>query len=145
VSGEVDLVPGRWTRAQQLAVAGCGAWSAFWTLVVGFVLLTPQRPAGVAGALVPAAISLVIGVLAYRGVRRIFWSALVYFTLTGLGAIWVPLRPQAHAGEDLLTLVVHALVADLPGLFVGGWLVAGLIRSGHTWSQVPRNASDHVE
>ncbi|MET9629690.1 hypothetical protein ABZX92_19730 [Lentzea sp. NPDC006480] len=119
----------RWTRPQQLAAAGYGVWSAFWTLFVGFVLLTPARPAGVLGALTPAAISLAIGVLAYRGVRWAFWPAMIYFTLVGLGAIWVPLRPQAHAGEDGLTLFVHAFVADLPGLFVGGWLVVALIRT----------------
>jgi hypothetical protein len=145
MSGNENLVPGPWTRPQQLSVAGYGVWSAFWTVIIGLVLLTPQRTAAVAGALVPAAISLVIGLLAYRGVRWIFWSALIYFTFTGLGAIWVPLRPRAHAGEDLLTLVVHAFVADLPGLVVGGWLLVGLIRYRHAWSQVPRNASDHVE
>lgn len=145
MSGKKDLVPGPWTRPQQLAVVAYGIWSAFWTLVIAFVLLTPLRPAVVSGAAIAALVCLVLGVLAYRGVRRVFWPALVYFTFTGLGAIWVPLRPQAHAGENLLTLIVHAFVADLPGLFVGGWLIVGLIRYRHTWSQVPRNAPDHVE
>lgn len=84
---------------------------------------------------------LLIAFFSYRRSNRAFWPAMIFFTFTGLGAIWVPLRPQAHVGEDTLTLIVHAFVDDLPGLFVGAWLIIDLIRFRHAWSQrsvVPR-------
>lgn len=137
---KLSLRSSSWTRPQQLAVTVYGIWSAFWTLVVGFVLLSPDRfvrPAGIAGVLVPVAICLLIALFSYRRSNRAFWPAMIFFTFTGLGAIWVPLRPAAHVGEDTLTLIVHAFVDDLPGLFVGAWLIIGLIRFRHAWAQQP--------
>lgn len=152
------LRPSAWTRPQQLAAAAYGLWSAVWTLIVGFVLLAPDRvaralrsegyppeftqqvggassTAGTIGILVSTFVCLFIAFLSWRGVNRAFWPAMIYFTVTGLGAVWVPLRPAAHMGHDTLALVVHAFVNDFPGLIVGGWLVIGLIRTHHAWAQ----------
>lgn len=155
---KTTLQSSRWTRPQQLAATLYGIWTACWTLVVGFILLTPDRvahtlheqgytpeamrsvggatqPAGTVGILVSAIIALTIAFFSFRRVNRAFWPAMIYFTVTGLGAVWVPLRPEAHIGEDLQTLIIHAFVNDLPGLFISGWLIVGLIRYGHAWSQ----------
>lgn len=150
--------PSPWTRPQQLIATGYGLWTALWTLVVGVVLNTPAHlastmrdqgypgqfirsytsdtthSAAVGGAVISAALGLVIAYFSYRGRRWSFWAGLIWFGFTGLGAIWVPLRPQAHIGEAGLTLIVHALINDLPGLPVAGWMLVGLIRYRHPWA-----------
>lgn len=146
-----------WTRPQQLAVATYGVWITVLTGLLAVLLENPHRnvevmrqhglsPADIQARMVGHRYGLVLvaieGVLylliayfAYRGRTWPFWPAVILFGITGLGAIWVPLRPYAHAGFGDGTLVVHAFVADLPGLLLVVWLLVGLARYHHTWSR----------
>lgn len=151
--------PSAWTRPQQLVAAGYGLWAAVCTVVLGAVVDTPARLAAtmrdqgydaafvhahashtayvgaVEGDAVVAVLYLVIGLCAYRRHGWAFWAAVTWFGITGLGALWVPLRPRAHAGEEGLALVLHAFVNDLPGLLVAAWLLVGLGRYGRSWAR----------
>ncbi|WP_405061145.1 hypothetical protein OG474_05740 [Kribbella sp. NBC_01505] len=147
-----------WTRPQRFAVAAYGVWVSVLTVVLALWLENPHRNVGAMQrhglssaeiqrrleghgyrqGLVAVAVEVVLYLLiaygAYRNRNWPFWPAVVLFGITGLGAVWVPLRPEAHAGLGTGSLIVHVL-ADLPGLFVASWLLVGLVRYRHTWAR----------
>lgn len=131
--------PTRWTRPQQCTAAAYGLWSAVFTLVVALAADTTgdTRMAGIIGAGASSLVCLIIGAGAIRGHTWAFWGGLIWYAITGLGAIWVPLRDQAHVGEHGWTLIVHAFVNDAPGLFVAAWMLVGLIHFKRSWSRQP--------
>jgi hypothetical protein len=155
-----NLTETAWARPQQLAVTVYGVWITVLTVLLAVLLENPHRNVdvmrshgltatdvqarmdGYRSGLVLVAIEALLYLLiaffaffAYRGRTWPFWPAVILFGITGLGAVWVPLRPEAHAGFDETTLIVHAFLADLPGLLTALWLLAGLIRYHHTWSR----------
>lgn len=132
-------IPTRWTRPQQLTAATYGLWTAVFTVVVALAADTtgPTRVAGILGACASSSLCLTIAAGAIRGRVWAFWIGLVWFAITGLGAIWVPLREQAHIGEHGWTLILHAFINDAPGLFVAAWMLTGLLRFKRSWAQQP--------
>ncbi|MFI5731799.1 hypothetical protein ACIA49_16865 [Kribbella sp. NPDC051587] len=147
-----------WTRPQRITVTAYGVWVSLLTVVLAVWLENPHRNEGAmrrhglsAGeiqrrleghgyrqGLVIVAVEVVLYLLiaygAYRGRNWPFWPAVLLYGVTGLGAVWVPLRPEAHAGFGTGALIVH-VIADLPGLIVALWLLTGLVRYRHTWAR----------
>lgn len=164
-----------WTRPLQLVCAAYGTYVAVLSLILVIWAEAPSRnidimaahglspvqihqhlvgyPYGVAAQIVESLIYLRIAWACYRGRPWAFWLALIAFTITGLGAFWVPLRPEAHSGLDTPTLLVHALANDLPGVIVAAALLLGLVRYRHPWARQrpittsadPHAARDHEE